>query len=265
MKEIKELLKTIATLRDPEGGCPWDKEQTHLSLRPYVIEEAYEVVAAIESEKPPTLKDELGDLLLQVLLHAQIASEKDDFSFSSICENLNDKLIRRHPHVFGEEKASNPSEVVKHWDNAKAKEKLGEEKTKENKKPEGRLGNIPQQFPALYESYKIGKLVAKDNFDWGELKPIREKIAEELSELDEAVSDQKQSHIEEEMGDLLFTIAQYARKMNLEPEAILKQANRKFKMRYNEMESSSPKALSTLSKEQLENLWNSAKEKLQTE
>ncbi len=251
-ESITKLLEIVRALRDPQDGCPWDKEQTHESLRPYVIEEAYEVVAAI-NDAPETLKDELGDLLLQVLLHAEIASEEKRFSLTDISDNLREKLIRRHPHVFGDETANNPEEVKKHWERVKKEEK--------GDKKEGLLDSLPKNFPALYESYKIGKKVSKVNFDWDSAKEVREKITEELAEVDEVLrsTPQNVAHLEEELGDLLFTVAQLARKLGIEPETALKRANQKFKKRFSTMESLSEVELGAMSKEELEKLWARAK------
>ena len=252
MKTISDLLDIIAALRDPHTGCPWDKEQTHESLRPYVIEEAYEVAAAIEDE-PESLTDELGDLLLQVVLHAQIAKEDQRFTFEDIVNVLSQKLIRRHPHVFGDEKAETAEDVKVHWERIK----------KEEKSEEGLLSSMTKGLPALLESYKIGKKVARVNFDWDTIQEIREKVAEELSEVDEVLEvEGKRQELEEEIGDLLFTVAQLARKADIEPEEALKRANRKFTERFSQMEEISDKPLGDIPRETLEKLWQQVKETL---
>ena len=251
--KLSELVDIIQSLRDPDTGCPWDREQTHRSLRPYVIEEAYEVAAAIEDD-PDSLLDELGDLLLQILLHAQIASEENRFDLTSVMSGLADKLIRRHPHVFGDAKADTAEEVKTHWEAIKKKEK-GDVRA-------GILDSLPKNFPANLEAYKIGKKVARVNFDWDTPDQIKEKLLEELEELGVAQSSPKpnEQEIEEELGDLLFTTAQLARKLGVEPEEALKAANRKFRRRFQAVEELATTPLAEIPRAELEALWKKVKD-----
>ncbi|MCB0319942.1 MAG: nucleoside triphosphate pyrophosphohydrolase [Bdellovibrionales bacterium] len=252
---IFELLDIIRALRDPQTGCPWDRVQTHESLRPFAIEEAYEVVAAIE-ENLPSLPDELGDLLLQVLLHSQIASESKSFDFDSVVTHLKDKLIRRHPHVFGDAKADSPEDVKKHWERIKQSERQTTAKTTESI-----LSALPKGLPALLESSKIGKKVAQVNFDWDTPREILSKMHEEHLELTEAIESGNNQHIEEEIGDLFFTLAQVARKLGIDPESATKKANRKFIKRFQEIERCATKPIGEHSRGELETLWKVVKQK----
>ena len=262
MKEssLEKLKEIIAALRHPKTGCPWDKEQTHQTLRRFVIEEAYEVAEAIE-EAPDKLEEELGDLLLQILLHAQIASEENRFTLESVGEVLAEKLIRRHPHVFGEEKAETAEEVKKTWEAVKAEERG-------DKGDSHLLDSLPKHLPGLLEAYKIGKKVAPKNFDWETAEDVFEKVNEELSEvraeMDKSVRDEKK--VEEEVGDLLFSVAQLARKLDVEPELALKSANRKFRNRFSILEDLAKEKfnkedLSDIPRESLEGLWSEVKNK----
>lgn len=258
-KSLEKLRTIIEQLRDPETGCPWDRVQTHASLTEYVIEEAYEVVEAIR-HAPHTLEEELGDLLLQIFLHAQIANESDNFSIDSIAEKLCEKLIRRHPHVFGDAVANSPEEVKKTWDAVKREERG------ETKNDSSLLDSVPTFLPALTESSKIGKKVAPKNFDWDTAEEVLNKVQEELDELRDELEQKEMipSRIEEELGDLLFSVAQLARKLTCDPEIMLKAANGKFRRRFKKLERAAREEfpdlpLENIARGHLEKLWDELK------
>jgi tetrapyrrole methylase family protein/MazG family protein len=257
--ELFEALVALqARLRAP-GGCPWDREQTHKSLRPYLIEEAYEVLEAIDRGDSRELAEELGDLLLQVVFHAELAREAGLFDISTIISGIHEKMVRRHPHVFGEVRADTSAQVLKNWDQLKAKEK---EAGKETEKLPSALDGVPRSLPALLEAYQLTRRAAKVGFDWENVEGILEKLGEEVSELRAGLIKGDRDVLEEEVGDLLFVVVNVARFLGFDPEAALKQSNRKFKSRFQAMEADASHAgqhLSQLSKEQLENLWEAAK------
>lgn len=261
-KLFEDLVAVQARLRAP-GGCPWDREQTHATLRTYLIEEAYEVLDAIEQGNPAELAEELGDLLLQVLFHADLARESGAFDISNVVLGIHDKMIRRHPHVFGNVKAETSSEVLKNWAQLKAKEKRAVSRGGEAATPSA-LDGVPRSLPALLEAYQLTRRAAQVGFDWQHAEGILEKINEEIAELRSALAASQGKAIEEEVGDILFSVVNLARFLELDPEVILKQSNLKFKMRFQEMEaeaSRSGQRLSQLSKETLEILWDMAKVK----
>lgn len=273
-KSVGELFADFvavqARLRAP-GGCPWDREQTHLTLRTYLIEEAYEVLDAIESGKSEHLAEELGDLLLQVLFHADLAREAGAFDISHVITGIQDKMIRRHPHVFGNVKAETSGEVLKNWAQLKAKEKQkasensGAIKGKDVARPPSALEGVPRHLPALLEADQLTRKAAHVGFDWENVEGIFEKLQEEIAELQSALPTSDRRAIEEEIGDLFFSLVNLARFLKLDPEVALKQANLKFKNRFEQMEAQANSAgipLAELSKEELENLWASAKAKL---
>ena len=255
-KHLNQFIEIIRKLRAP-GGCPWDRKQTHKTLKPYLVEETYEVLEAIDSKKPEMLKEELGDLLLQVILHAQLADDKGKFNIDDVAKMISEKIIRRHPHVFGKTKVKNADHVLKNWVKIKA-----EEKTKKQGKAPSVFDGIPKHFPALLENYKISKRVARIGFDWKKPTDVFHKVEEELKESKQAVKSNNKKHIEEELGDLLFATANLCRVYDVNPEMALKQANKKFKKRFNHMEK-------TLKKEKLiakdipfkkwNEMWNEAK------
>jgi len=250
---FKQLIEIMAHLRDPEKGCPWDRVQTHQSIIPNLLEETYEVIDAIE-HGPDQLKDELGDLLLQIALHAQMTSEKDHFDLNDIATALNKKLIDRHPHVFGDTKANSAHEAIGRWEAAK------EQQYTERK---GLMDGIPRSFTALMRSEKIGKRAARIAFDWPDEFEIAEKVKEELGEfLTELKQHRDSATVEEEFGDLLFTLAQLARKLGFSAEVALEKANQKFLNRFKKMEELTKKPLKDSSRDELENLWQSAKTSL---
>ncbi|MCA1964573.1 MAG: nucleoside triphosphate pyrophosphohydrolase [Prosthecobacter sp.] len=224
---ITRLRSIVHRLRAP-GGCPWDREQTHESLVPHLLEEAYEVADAIRAGDPALMCEELGDLLLQPVLHAEIASETGAFDLDRMAHMLADKLVRRHPHVFGEAQAADSEAVLKQWDAIKRQEK-GVEK-------EGMLQGVGAGLPALMRAQKLQKKAARVGFDWPTAAPVFEKLREEITELEQAISTGQVKSVEEELGDLLFTVVNLARKLGLEAEPALAAANDKFTRRFHEME-----------------------------
>lgn len=251
------LVEIIAKLRSPEG-CPWDREQTHMSLKRFLLEETYELFEAIDQQNSPAIKDELGDVLLQVLLHAQIASEKGEFSIEDVIENLSEKLVRRHPHVFAQVSAETPEEVVKNWDAIKKTEKAGADRV-------SILDGVPAVFPALMRAEKIQKKAAKVGFDWDATPEVIEKVKEELAELEEAVAGGNQAEIEEELGDLLFATVNLARFVKVDPEFALQNATNKFTERFQLLEEYARKQgldLQNLNLAELNALWDQAKDQL---
>lgn len=257
-----EAVGVMARLRAP-GGCPWDREQTFASIRKYTLEETWEVLDAIERENWADLADELGDLLLQVLFYAEMANEAGHFSISDVITGLNRKLIRRHPHVFGEAasaRAGNRAEgletegigspeVLRNWDEIKKREK----KVQEN--DAGRLDAISRAMPALAEAGKVGSHAAKAGFDWPDAQGVLEKLREETAELEEEIRSGQQRAAVEELGDLLFTAANLARHMKVDPELALRDANTKFRRRFAAMEASALKPLEEMTAPELEALW----------
>ena len=267
-KDIGETFKAFVAvqtrLRAP-GGCPWDREQTHATLRTYLIEEAYEVLDAIESGKPGELAEELGDLLLQVLFHADIAREAGVFDLADVITGIHEKMVRRHPHVFGTVKAETSGEVLKNWAQLKAKEKqksrAADGKSSDVSKVSA-LDGVPKHLPALLEAYQLTRKAAHSGFDWNGVDGVLAKLEEEIAELRSAISSDGRDAIEEEFGDLLFSAVNLARFLRLDPEVTLKQSNRKFKARFHEMErmaSTSGVELSKLSIEEMDQLWVRAK------
>lgn len=264
LRKFEALVDIVAQLRGPEG-CPWDKEQTHQSLIPFAIEEVYEFIDTIETgsleyqhpaANPHSMKEELGDMMFQVVLHAQLAQEENKFTIYDILEVLNEKMVRRHPHVFGTEKLGTSEEVLKNWEEIKANEKkLKAESSSQHSSSnpnlkvtatshlnantndshliatENQIFDIPSHLPALQKAFKIGKKTEKTKFDWESLAPLFDKVKEECRELEETLSESKERQ-EDELGDLLFVIAQLARHLKLEPETALRKANLKFEKRY---------------------------------
>ncbi|WP_081111906.1 nucleoside triphosphate pyrophosphohydrolase [Bdellovibrio bacteriovorus] len=233
LRQIESLVEIVARLRGPDG-CPWDKEQTHESLTQYAIEETHELVEALEAPPHPKkdhkIKDELGDVLFQVILHAQLASERGAFDINDVIANVSEKLIRRHPHVFGDAKVADSAEVISKWDEIKKKEK---ELAKEDGISPYAL-NVPP-LPALQRAYKIGKRTEKLKFDWDSAADAMVKVEEELDELREALDNDVMSEIEYELGDVFFSLSQLARHLKLDPEQVLRKGNRRFETRFNKM------------------------------
>lgn len=243
------LVDIIARLRSPEG-CPWDRQQTHLSIRDSLLEETYEVLQTLDNNDPPSLQEELGDLLLQILLHAQIASDNGHFDISDVIGTISKKLIRRHPHVFGDGKASEVSEVLANWE---------EIKKTERKDRASMLDGVPPAMPALAYSQAIQKRAARVGFDWDKDSGVVEKIAEEAREIAEAASSLEK---EQEFGDLLFTLANLTRRQGIDLESALRGANQKFYRRFSTMERLCHERktdLSEMNYEKQNDLWEEAK------
>jgi MazG family protein len=259
-RSFDELISVMARLRAP-GGCPWDAEQTYMSLSQYLLEEAYETFDAIqESEQTgdtANLREELGDLLLQVVFHSTIGTERGDFTIDDVAAGITQKLILRHPHVFGDEKFERAEDVLNNWDTLKANERKASGKAEKIR--ESILDEVPVHFPALLEALKVSKKAAKVGFDWETNEQVFEKIAEEIGELKEA---KETTHIEEEIGDLLFAIVNLARRFDIEPETALKRTNRKFRRRFKHIETELKAAGNSIENADLktmDDLWNSAK------
>ena len=254
--QFQSLVQLTDDLRSPEG-CPWDKEQTHQSLTPYAIEEVFELVEAIEQQDDHKLKEELGDVLLQVVLHAQLAKERNAFSISDVIQAITEKMIFRHPHVYGDVSAQSSSEVLKNWEDLKKSE---------NKKTDtSNPLNVPPGMPALQRAAKIGFRTNKLQFDWPSAIEVWGKVEEEVTELEEALESEKIEDIKNELGDVLFTLAQLARHLDLDPEQIGRQANLKFEKRFitmMDLAKSQGRDFVTLSLEEKEKLWLDAKKVL---
>ncbi len=260
MSSIQNLLDIMARLRDPQAGCPWDLGQDFASVAPYTVEEAYEVADAIAREDMPGLRDELGDLLFQVVFHAQMASEAGEFDFGDVGESICNKMIRRHPHVFGNEDERARGAVPGSWERIKASERQAAKDTRASV-----LDGIANALPALRRAQKLGKRAASTGFDWPDIKGVREKIDEELAELDETLREQDARKMTEELGDLLFAVVNLARHLRIDPEQALINANRKFERRFRQMESDlgdSVASVADLDIDALEVRWQAAKEKL---
>jgi MazG family protein len=258
-KLFADFVAIQARLRAP-GGCPWDREQTHQTLKTYLIEEAYEVLDALEHGGHEELTEELGDLLLQVLFHADIAREAGRFDIGDVITAIQDKMIRRHPHVFGNVKADTPDQVVKNWVQLKAAEKKKAAPT--HKALPSALDGVPRSLPALLEAHQLTKKAAQVGFDWETVDGIFEKLHEETSELREVLAEPGRQRREEEIGDLLFVVVNLSRFLGFDSEVALKKSNAKFKRRFQLMELEANQAgemLSQFSKDKLELLWKSAK------
>jgi tetrapyrrole methylase family protein / MazG family protein len=261
---FEKLVAIQKRLRDP-GGCPWDIEQTHQTLRTYLIEEAYEVLDAIESGEDAKFVEELGDLLLQVTFHSQIASEANRFNISDVVQSIHDKMIRRHPHVFGEVQAKDSAEVLRNWAKIKAEEKAGKEGAAAAGEPQrvSALDGVPKTIPATLEGLQLTKKAARTGFDWDSAKGVFAKISEETTELQHTLEHGTAAEAEEELGDLLFAVVNLARFLHIDPEIALKRANGKFVRRFHEMErlaATRGRKFEDVPRPEKESLWNSAKE-----
>ncbi|MFO1485667.1 MAG: nucleoside triphosphate pyrophosphohydrolase [Verrucomicrobiaceae bacterium] len=250
---LTRLRYVVHRLRAP-GGCPWDREQTHESLIPHVIEEAYEVAEAIRGGDPALICEELGDLLLQPVLHAEIANEIGAFNLDRMANELTDKLIRRHPHVFGETTAATSDAVLTQWDAIKRQEK--------GTQHEGMLHGVGSGLPALMRGQKLQKKAARVGFDWPDAAPVFDKIREETAELEAAVQSGDKAHIEEEIGDLFFSVVNLARKLGVESESALAAANDKFAKRFHAMENhlrEQGRELGKLTLAEMDEAWDAVK------
>jgi len=259
-----------------ENGCPWDREQTHATLRTYLIEEAYEVLDALESGKDAKFAEEMGDLLLQIVFHSQIASEEGRFTVADVIREIHEKMVRRHPHVFGEKRAKDAAEVLKNWEQIKAEErrakstKNGETGAREASKPASLLDGVSRGLPATLEGYQLTRKAARIGFDWENVDGVLEKLREETAEVRQAMAGKDPARIEEELGDLLFAAVNVSRFLQVDPEIALKKANAKFSKRFREMERRAEQRglkLADVPRGEMEELWERAKkdEKLAVE
>jgi XTP/dITP diphosphohydrolase len=260
---LQELIEVVAKLRSPDGGCPWDLAQTPETLTPYVIEEAYEVVDAIQSGDKKAIAEELGDLLLQVVLQAQIASESGQFALKEIVEGISQKLIRRHPHVFGDVSVQSVDEVRQNWEQIKAAEKG--EPSADNQKLSAKLSRYGRTLPPLMAAMKISQKAAAVGFEWENIDGVWDKFHEELGEFQQALAEETPERQQAELGDLLFAVLQLARWYNLDPSAALQGTNGRFVQRLQKMEAVVDRPLSDFSLDELETLWQQAKAQLAKE
>lgn len=258
-RDITALLQIMRNLRNPEGGCPWDLEQDYRSIARYTIEEAYEVVDAIERDDLADLKDELGDLLLQVVFHAQMAAEAGDFDFADVVQSICDKMVRRHPHVFEQADGRDAEGVLEAWEDIKAAERAARGKADEEPRI---LDDVPVGLPATTRAIKLQKRAARVGFDWPDASGPLDKLAEEMAEFSEAVASGNHDAIEDEFGDLLFTMANLSRYLKVDPEHALRRTNAKFVDRFNVVEDrvkESGRSFGEHTLDELEEYWQSAK------
>jgi len=258
-----KLVAVMARLRAP-GGCPWDREQTHDTLRTYLIEEAYEVLDALDSTDDVKFAEELGDLLLQVLFHAQIASEAGRFAISDVIREIYEKMIRRHPHVFGEKRAKDAAEVLRNWEIIKQEERRNKSgQSTAEAEPASILDGVPRTLPALLEGLQLTRKASRVGFDWQNVDGIFDKLGEEASELRHALDkNESASRIESEVGDILFVAVNLARFLNVDPEIAMKKASSKFSRRFHEMERLARHQGTTLAeipRPEMESLWEQSK------
>ena len=258
--QLARLLEIMERLRDPETGCPWDVKQTFETIAPYTIEEAYEVSEAIASGDRDKICDELGDLLLQVVFHAQMATEEDSFTFEDVAEKVSDKMVRRHPHVFGNLPATDEQLVKQNWEAIKKAER----DNASNGKTASILDDITSTLPAMVRAAKLQKRAASVGFDWPDIKDVIKKMYEELDELDQVLTDtpQDKERLQDEIGDILFVASNLARKAGLDPETALLGCNRKFERRFHYIEerlNNQNCQIEDASLEQMEALWKEAK------
>jgi len=253
-KRFNNLLKIMSKLRGKKG-CPWDKEQTTESLKPFLIEEAYEVIEAIDEKSPEKMKEELGDLLLQVVFHAQLAKEKKEFDMEDILETLEEKLIRRHPHVFGDVSYEDAKEVLVQWEKIKKEEKA-------NIKRESMLDSVPKELPALLRAHRLQDKASRVGFDWKHIDDVFKKVEEEIKEFKGAVKEKKADEIEDELGDIFFALVNVARFLEINPEDALRKTISKFISRFRYIEEKAKEAgreLSDMTLEEMDKFWEEAK------
>jgi len=253
LSEFKTLVDIIVKLRAPDG-CPWDRKQTHASLRENLLEECYEVLDALDEGDPAKLRDELGDLLMQIVFHARIATEVGEFELGDVMRSINDKLIHRHPHIFGSAEVKDAEEVALNWEALKREERGADSSM---------LASVPRRMPALGYSQAIQRRVAQVGFDWEDIDGVIDKLAEEVGEFKQAGDDQQKTR---EFGDLLFTLVNIARRLGIDSEAALRETNRRFYRRFSHMEEVCHKRgvnFAELSFEEQNTLWEQAKKKVQ--
>ena len=254
--ETERLLTIMAQLRNPKGGCPWDLEQDFSTIAPYTIEEAYEVADAIARNNMPDLKEELGDLLLQVVFHSQMAKEAGHFTYEDVAKAVNDKMVRRHPHVFADEQIKTADAQIENWEVIKAAER-------KNKKSDRILADVPPALPALMRAQKLQSRAARVGFDWPDVSGVIAKIREELDEVEEAIASGDAAHTAEEVGDLLFAVTNLARFVKADAETSLRDANQKFIRRFESIEDAltqQGRKVSDADLDELESLWVAAKQ-----
>ena len=255
-RSLARLLGIMRRLRDPSGGCPWDLAQDFASIAPYTIEEAYEVAEAIAREEPRALEGELGDLLFQVVFHAQMGAERQWFDFASVTDAIANKLTERHPHVFADAQIASVADQNRAWEEHKARERAAKGGAS------GELADVPLALPALARAAKLGKRAGRVGFDWPDATGVRAKIEEELGEI-EAVAEGEAAHRAEELGDLLFAVANWSRHLEVDPEEALRLANAKFERRFRAMEKLAAEralVLKALTPAQWDGLWNEVKD-----
>jgi MazG family protein len=264
---LDKLIEVQKRLRAPDG-CPWDREQTHQTLRTYLIEEAYEVLEALDSRDDAKFAEEMGDLLLQIVFHSEIAREENRFAVSDVIREIHDKMVRRHPHVFGDVVANDSKEVLRNWEQIKAEERRAKKRDaavlpdKKVTKAESLLDGVTRGLPATMEGFQLTRKAARAGFDWDAVDGIFEKLQEEIAELRRALKTETEQEVEEELGDLLFAAVNLARFIKVDPEIALKNANAKFSRRFHQMEHlarATSRAFKDLPREEMEALWEQAK------
>ncbi len=266
---INQLLDIMAQLRNPDGGCPWDLEQNFETIAPHTIEEAYEVAEAIANGDMDELKDELGDLMFQVVFYAQMAKEEGKFDFDDVITAISEKMIRRHPHVFGTEEISSADAQTRAWEETKAMERAAKEKNGTKQIPPSALDGVASNLPALTRAVKLQNRAARVGFDWPDILPVFDKITEEIEELKTEIrSNGSKDRIAEEYGDLMFVLANLGRHLEIEPETVLRHANRKFTRRFEAVEQhlrDQGKSPAESNLEEMDELWNRVKSDEKTE
>lgn len=267
-----DLVALMARLRAPVGGCPWDLEQTYASLAPMLLEEAYEAFEAVEEARagrPTELRDELGDLLFQIVFYAQVARERGEFTIEDVVDAIHTKMVRRHPHIFGDATAKDTADVLRSWEAIKAEEKRAAGKDIGEAKKESLLDGVSSRVPALMEAHQLSTKAARVGFDWQRIEDIFDKLDEEINELRAAIKERaetkskdNETHVREELGDVMFAVANIARHLQEEPEAALKVTNKKFRRRFHYIEQKlkeRTRAPDTASLEEMEALWQESK------
>lgn len=255
-RDFSALVEIVKSLRGPTG-CPWDKEQTHETLTRYAIEEAHELAEAIDNGRRDEIVEELGDLLLQVVLHAEIGRQAGQFDIGDVIQSISDKMVRRHPHVFGDVQADTSEQVLRNWAEIKAEEKA----KKGVSKPADSFG-LPPELPALMASQKIGEKTRKVNFDFADLAQAFSKVKEEVAEFEQAAAGKDAAEMEHELGDIFFAAAQVARFFNADAEQVARKSNRRFEKRFFEMQKLAKSEFANLPQEEKERLWQAAKKAL---
>lgn len=258
--EFTRLVEIMGRLRAP-GGCPWDRAQSRRDLKPYLVEETYEVLDAIEHDDPAMLREELGDLLLQVVFHAQIAAEEGTFTIEDVSRAINEKLVRRHPHVFGDVQADTPEQVLRNWEAIKSEEKAEKGAPGETASV---LSGVPKVLPALLKAYRLQQKAARVGFDWEERRQVEDKVQEEWAELKEAVAEGDKAHVREELGDFLFALVNLSRFLEVDPEDALQLANAKFMRRFQGIETEAQargRDIHGMTLAEMDELWNLIKER----